>query len=66
MTPFQKSVLLLQEKKEQEEAEKQRHGGAEPKGALNARNPSNKGYTEKHHYQNSNEYETENQVEFVD
>jgi len=66
MTPFQKNVLLLQHKREKEQAQQQQQGGAEPQGALNARNPNNRGYREEHHYTNAREYETENQVEFVE
>ena len=67
MTPFQKQVLLKEEQRQQEEAE-QRHGGGRksPSGPLNARHPGNDGYVERIHYENEQEYETENQVEFVE
>jgi len=66
MTPFQKQVLLLEEQRQNEQAQQQGQGGSQPQGTLNARNPQNSGYSEEHHYTNSREFETENQAEFVD
>lgn len=68
LTPYQKSVLMLEHQRQEEEKQKQSKGGAggSPQGALNARHPDSEGYTEEHSYTNANEFETENQVEFVD
>ena len=64
MTPFQKQVLLLEEQRQNEEA--QQNSGQSPSGALNARRSGGAGYTEEVHYENEQSYETENQVEFVE
>jgi len=63
MTPFQKQVLLLEEKRQQEEAEQEHGQGASPSGTLNA---SRGGYTEKISYKNEQSHETENQATFVE
>jgi hypothetical protein len=66
LTPFQKQVLLKEHKRQQEQAQ-QKQGKASPSGALNARNPKTEGgYTQEYHYSNDQEFETKNQVEFVD
>lgn len=68
LTPFQKQVLLKEHKRQQEEAQEQRRGNQSPSGTLNARNPNvgGEGYTEHHSYTNGQEFETKNQVEFVE
>jgi hypothetical protein len=67
MTPFQKQVLLKEEQRQAEEADPD-HGtnSQSPSGALNARSPGNQGYSESYSYENAQEFETENQAEFIE
>jgi hypothetical protein len=66
MTRFQKQVLLLEEDRKNKKA-KQNQGvnSTNPSGTLNAQT-NGPGYSETVTYKNENEFETENQAEFVD
>jgi len=69
MTRFQKQVLLKEEARQSEEARPDTGGvNTNPSGVLNAQNPSvgQNTRSETTRYKNKNEFETENQVEFVD
>lgn len=67
MTSFQKQVLLLEEQRQNEQAQEQHGAGNSPSGALNAEHPNVAGgQSERVKFKNSSEQTRDDQATFVD